>query len=165
MAQRAMIAMAFSCGPKVLIADEPTSALDVTVQAQVLGLLDKLSAQFDMAVLLITHDLGVVAESCDRVLVMYAGQIVEEGQVADVLTHPRHPYTHALLKATPRNEAPVGRLPTVPGTVPPPWNWPQGCRFSPRCPYVIDRCTVSEIPFIDGLRCIRAGELELGLTP
>ena len=165
MAQRAMIAMALSCGPKVLIADEPTSALDVTVQAQVLGLLDKLSAQFDMAVLLITHDLGVVAKSCDRVLVMYAGQIVEEGKVESVLLNPRHPYTHALLKATPRNEAPAGRLPTVPGAVPPPWNWPQGCRFSPRCPYAVDRCTTGEVLFINGVRCIRADELKLALTP
>jgi peptide/nickel transport system permease protein len=161
MAQRAMIAMVLSCKPKVLIADEPTSALDVTVQAQVLKLLGRLSSEYDMAVLLITHDLGVVSESCDRVVVMYAGEIVEQGAVADVLSRPRHPYTYALLQATPRNEAPVGRLPTIPGSVPPPWGWPCGCRFAPRCAYAIDACTASAIPLRDGVRCIRAGELKL----
>jgi peptide/nickel transport system permease protein len=161
MAQRAMIAMVLSCKPKVLIADEPTSALDVTVQAQVLKLLGRLSSEYDMAVLLITHDLGVVSESCDRVVVMYAGEIVEQGPVADVLSRPRHPYTYALLQATPRNEAPAGRLPTIPGAVPPPWDWPRGCRFAPRCAYAKDACTASAIPLRDDVRCIRAKELNL----
>lgn len=163
MAQRAMIAMALSCGPKVLVADEPTSALDVTVQAQVLKLIGRLSSQYNMAVLLITHDLGVVAESCDRVVVMYAGEIVEEGQVTEVLVRPRHPYTHALLKATPRNEAPAGRLPTIPGAVPPPWDWPRGCRFAPRCGFAIDQCSAGKVRLVDGVRCIRADELKLAL--
>jgi peptide/nickel transport system permease protein len=145
----------------VLIADEPTSALDVTVQAQVLKLLGRLSSEYDMAVLLITHDLGVVSESCDRVVVMYAGEIVEQGPVADVLSRPRHPYTYALLQATPRNEAPAGRLPTIPGAVPPPWDWPRGCRFAPRCAYAKDACTASAIPLRDDVRCIRAKELNL----
>ncbi|MGE0062384.1 MAG: dipeptide/oligopeptide/nickel ABC transporter permease/ATP-binding protein [Xanthobacteraceae bacterium] len=163
MAQRAMIAMALSCEPKVLIADEPTSALDVTVQAQVLKLLGRLSSEYDTAVLLITHDLGVVAETCDRVVVMYAGEIVEEGPVASVLRRPRHPYTHALLKATPRNEAPAGRLPTIPGAVPPPWEWPAGCRFAPRCGFAIERCAAGKVHLADGVRCIRAHELQLAV--
>jgi len=160
MAQRAMIAMALSCEPQLLIADEPTTALDVTVQAQVLDLLHDLSAQFDMSVLLITHDLGVVAEACDRVLVMYAGQIVEEGEVERVLARPRHPYTSALLAATPRNEAGGGRLPTVPGRVPPAWEWPSGCRFHPRCAHARETCRHGVIPFADGVRCARVHELE-----
>jgi peptide/nickel transport system permease protein len=159
MAQRAMIAMALSCGPKVLLADEPTTALDVTIQAQVLDLLGDLTLKFDMAVLLITHDMGVVAETCDRVLVMYAGEIVEEGNAIDVLTRPRHPYSRALLAAMPRNEARVARLPTVPGIVPPPWDWPTGCRFSPRCPYAREKCLAAPVPLKNGVRCIRADEL------
>jgi peptide/nickel transport system permease protein len=165
MAQRATIAMALSCEPKVLIADEPTSALDVTVQAQVLKLLGRLSSDYDTAVLLITHDLGVVAESCDRVVVMYAGEIVEQGRVADILRRPRHPYTQALLKATPRNEAPSGRLPTIPGAVPPPWEWPSGCRFAPRCGFATGRCTAGKVQLADGVRCVRADELRLALEP
>lgn len=165
MAQRAMIAMVLSCKPKVLIADEPTSALDVTVQAQVLKLLGRLSSVYDMAVLLITHDLGVVSESCDRVVVMYAGEVVEQGSVADVLSRPHHPYTYALLTATPRNESPTGRLPTIPGAVPPPWNWPQGCRFAPRCAYAKEECIASSIPLRDDVRCIRAKELKLERGP
>jgi peptide/nickel transport system permease protein len=165
MAQRAMIAMALSCGPKVLVADEPTSALDVTVQAQVLKLIGRLSSEYDMAVLLISHDLGVIAEACDRVAVLYAGEIVEEGPVSEVLANPRHPYTHALITATPRNEAPSGRLPTIPGTVPPPWNWPQGCRFAPRCTFAIDRCSAAKVPLTHHVRCIRAGEIHLAVQP
>jgi peptide/nickel transport system permease protein len=165
MAQRAMIAMALSCGPKVLVADEPTSALDVTVQAQVLKLVGRLSSEFDMAVLLISHDLGVVAEACDRVVVLYAGEIVEEGPVSEVLAKPRHPYTHALITATPRNEAPSGRLPTIPGAVPPPWGWPKGCRFAPRCIFAIDRCSAERVPLSDHVRCIRAGEIHMAGQP
>jgi peptide/nickel transport system permease protein len=161
MAQRASIAMALSCGPRVLLADEPTTALDVTIQAQVLDLLGDLQKRFDMSVLLITHDLGVVAEACDRVVVMYAGQIVEEGAVADVLAHPRHPYTHALLTATPRDDMRVERLPTVPGAVPPPWAWPRGCRFMLRCAFARPECGQGPVPFVDGTRCLRAKELDL----
>ncbi|MGQ7794560.1 dipeptide/oligopeptide/nickel ABC transporter permease/ATP-binding protein [Faunimonas sp. B44] len=161
MAQRAAIAMALSGGPSVLVADEPTTALDVTIQAQVLDLLFELKEQFAMSVLLITHDLGVVAESCDRVLVMYAGQIVEEGPVDSVLLRPRHPYTHGLLQAMPRSDVRVARLPTVRGSVPPPWDWPAGCRFAPRCPYAAGRCSAGPVPLVDGVRCVRAGELNL----
>jgi peptide/nickel transport system permease protein len=157
--------MALSCGPKVLVADEPTSALDVTVQAQVLKLVGRLSSEFDMAVLLISHDLGVVAEACDRVVVLYAGEIVEEGPVSEVLAKPRHPYTHALITATPRNEAPSGRLPTIPGAVPPPWGWPKGCRFAPRCIFAIDRCSAERVPLSDHVRCIRAGEIHMAGQP
>jgi peptide/nickel transport system permease protein len=160
MAQRASIAMALSCGPKLLVADEPTTALDVTIQAQVLDLLGDLQKQFNMSVLLITHDLGVVAESCDRVLVMYAGEIVEEGDVMQILARPRHPYTRALLAATPRNDIRVERLPTISGTTPAAWEWPQGCRFAPRCVHALPKCSAAPVPFERGVRCIRADELE-----
>jgi peptide/nickel transport system permease protein len=159
MAQRASIAMALSCGPKVLVADEPTTALDVTIQAQVLDLLSELQKQFNMAILLITHDLGVVAETCDRVLVMYAGEIVEEGDVTQILTRPRHPYTRALLSATPRNDVRMGRLPTIRGTMPAAWEWPRGCRFAPRCTDALPQCSAAPIPLKNGVRCIRAEEL------
>ena len=160
MAQRASIAMALSCGPKVLVADEPTTALDVTIQAQVLDLLGELQKRFNMSVLLITHDLGVVAETCDRVLVMYAGEIVEEGDVIQILTHPRHPYTRALLAATPRNDVRVERLPIVRGAMPAAWEWPRGCRFAPRCDYALPACSAAPVSFVGGVRCIRLHELE-----
>lgn len=160
MAQRASIAMALSCGPKVLVADEPTTALDVTIQAQVLDLLIDLQKKFDMSVLLITHDLGVVAETCDRVLVMYAGEIVEEGDVMQILTRPRHPYTRALLAATPRNDIRMERLPTIRGTMPAAWEWPKGCRFAPRCAHALPSCAAAPVPFMNGVRCTRAEELE-----
>jgi peptide/nickel transport system ATP-binding protein/peptide/nickel transport system permease protein len=159
MAQRASIAMALSCGPKVLVADEPTTALDVTIQAQVLDLLRDLQERFNMSVLLITHDLGVVAETCDRVLVMYAGEIVEEGDVMQILTRPRHPYTRALLAATPRNDIRLKRLPTIRGIMPAAWEWPRGCRFAPRCAHALPACTATRVPFVDGVRCIRADEI------
>jgi peptide/nickel transport system permease protein len=160
MAQRAAIAMALSCGPKVLVADEPTTALDVTIQAQVLDLLGDLQRRFNMSMLLITHDLGVVAETCDRVIVMYAGEIVEEGDVMQILTRPRHPYTRALLAATPRNDVRVERLPTIRGSMPAAWEWPRGCRFAPRCAYALPACSAAPVPFVDGARCIRVHELE-----
>jgi oligopeptide/dipeptide ABC transporter ATP-binding protein len=159
MAQRASIAMALSCGPKVLVADEPTTALDVTIQAQVLDLLSELQKQFNTAILLITHDLGVVAETCDRVLVMYAGEIVEEGDVMQILTRPRHPYTRALLSATPRNDVRMDRLPTIRGTMPAAWEWPKGCRFAPRCAFALPQCSAAPVPLKNGVRCIRAEEL------
>jgi oligopeptide/dipeptide ABC transporter ATP-binding protein len=138
--QRVMIAMALACRPALLIADEPTTALDVTVQAQILELLGKLQRELGLAILLITHDLGVVTELCDDIAVMYAGRIVEKGPAADVLDRPRHPYTAGLLASTPR-KAPRGiALPTIPGTVPPPGARGPGCSFAGRCPRVLERC-------------------------
>ena len=140
MRQRVMIAMALSCEPGLLIADEPTTALDVTIQAQILELLAALREKFGMAVLLITHDLGVVAEVCDRVVVMYAGQIVETGSVYEIFTEPAHPYTRGLLDSLPSVEDPGKRLDSIPGTVPNPIDWPDGCRFRARCPLATDGC-------------------------
>ncbi|HEU0055293.1 MAG TPA: ABC transporter ATP-binding protein, partial [Longimicrobium sp.] len=135
MRQRVMIAMALACDPKLLIADEPTTALDVTIQAQILELLNKLQSDLGMSIILITHDLGVVAETCDRVIVMYAGQVFEEGSVDDVFHDPQNPYTEGLLRSMPRLGREVERLAVIPGVVPSPTNWPVGCRFHDRCPY------------------------------
>ena len=161
MRQRVMIAMALSCDPELLIADEPTTALDVTIQAQIMELLASLQKRLGLAILLITHDLGVVAEFCERIIVMYTGRVVEEAPVRDLFANPAHPYTRGLLKslpkitevvaadrAAPRTEAeadstynpPPGRLPTIAGMVPPISNLPQGCKFNPRCPDVMDIC-------------------------
>jgi peptide/nickel transport system ATP-binding protein len=140
MRQRVMIAMALVMQPALLIADEPTTALDVTIQAQILELLSELQAQFGMSVLLITHDLGVVAETTSRVVVMYGGEAVEQAPVADLFAHPHHPYTRGLLAAMPRLGASRGRLQTIPGTVPAPTDWPTGCRFRDRCASAWERC-------------------------
>lgn len=137
--QRVMIAAAIACEPKLLIADEPTTALDVSVQAQILELLRELAQATKTAMLLITHDLGVVAQIAQRVAVMYAGQIVECGTVAEIFKHPQHPYTQGLLLATPRLESDAMPLP-IPGVVPPPGRWPQGCRFKTRCSLKQDIC-------------------------
>jgi len=134
MRQRVMIAMALSCEPALLIADEPTTALDVTIQAQILDLLQDLQRRLGMAILIITHDLGVIAEVADEVLVMYAGKIVESAPVADLFADPQHPYTIGLLGSIPRLDADRERLSTIEGTVPSANNQPKGCRFSPRCP-------------------------------
>ena len=137
MRQRAMIAMAISCKPKLLIADEPTTALDVTVQAQILALLRRLQDELAMGMILITHDLAVVAETASRVAVMYAGRIVENGTVRDVLRHPRHPYTQGLLQATPHARkagGPRRKLAEITGLVPSLYDMPPGCAFAPRCP-------------------------------
>ncbi len=143
--QRVMIAIAIACEPKLLIADEPTTALDVTVQAQVLALVDTLRREMGLACLLITHDLGVVATVCDRVLVMYAGRIVEQGPVASLLTAPRHRYTRALIDTIPSRNSPGTRLPAIPGQVPSPGNHPDGCAFHPRCAAIAGPCA-SRVP-------------------
>ena len=139
MRQRVMIAIALSAEPEILVADEPTTALDVTVQAQILEVLDRLRDRRGMAVLLITHDLGIVAGRADRVAVMYAGQIVEEAPTAALFARPSHPYTQGLFASVPRITGPVERLSPIGGSVPPPGAWPSGCRFRPRCPKAFDR--------------------------
>ena len=138
--QRALIAMALVCGPKLLIADEPTTALDVTIQAEILDLIERLRRELGMAMLLITHNLAIVAQSTARVYVMYAGQIVEQAPTAALFASPAHPYTEGLLAAIPRVDRAVARLEQIPGQVPPATAWPQGCRFRERCPYAWERC-------------------------
>ena len=150
MQQRVMIAIALSCEPKLLIADEPTTALDVTIQAQILALLHDLKAKLGMAMLLITHDLGVVAGMADRVAVMYGGQIVEEASAGQLFESPQHPYTRALLDAIPRLDRVTERLPAIPGSVPPATAWPSGCRFHPRCGEVLPRCSTEAPDMFDG---------------
>ncbi len=140
MQQRAMIAMGLALGPELLIADEPTTALDVTVQAQVLTLLREIRDSHGTAILFITHDLGVVAELCDWVYVIYAGVIVEHGSVADVFARPGHPYTQALLRSTPTARTVQGELVSIRGQIPSPWDLPRGCRFAERCPHRFERC-------------------------
>jgi len=163
MRQRVMIAMALACDPELLIADEPTTALDVTIQAQILDLIDNLRKTRRLAVLLITHDLGVVAEVADRVCVMYTGRIVEESGVDEIFERPKHPYTQGLLRSVPkltmegvtRNK----RLETIEGIVPSPTNLPPGCHFAPRCPHVHERCTHDPMPLYNvenrgAVRCV-----------
>ena len=145
MNQRVMIAMAISCRPRLLIADEPTTALDVTIQAQILDLLDDLQKETGMALILITHDMGVVAETAERVCVQYAGQKVEDQPVSDLFRDPHHPYTAALLAALPER-ATSRRLPTIPGVVPGQFDRPVGCLFCPRCTFADDRCRSEEPP-------------------
>jgi oligopeptide/dipeptide ABC transporter ATP-binding protein len=163
MRQRVMIAMALACDPELLIADEPTTALDVTIQAQILELLDGLRQSRKLAVLLITHDLGVVAEVADRVCVMYTGKIVEESGVDELFANPKHPYTRGLLRSVPKltevGIAKSERLQTIDGTVPSPTDLPKGCHFAPRCELRLDVCFNSEIPLIEvaggaKVRCI-----------
>jgi peptide/nickel transport system ATP-binding protein len=146
MRQRVVIAMALVMNPALVIADEPTTALDVTIQAQILELLQQLQRRFGMSILLITHDLGVVAETVSRVLVMYGGEIVEEAPVKTLFAEAHHPYTEGLLAAMPRLGESRDRLRTIPGTVPPPTRWPNGCRFHDRCPYAWERCTREHPP-------------------
>ena len=140
MRQRAMIAMALACNPRLLIADEPTTALDVTIQAQILELMKKLKVEMNAAVMLITHNLGVVAETCQRVIVMYAGKVVEEGDVYSIFEDPKHPYTVGLLKSIPSLESKGEKLESIPGMVPNPLNMPKGCRFAPRCNKAMKIC-------------------------
>ncbi|MUV36784.1 putative oligopeptide transport ATP-binding protein YkfD [Lentibacillus sp. JNUCC-1] len=143
MRQRVMIAIAISCEPALLIADEPTTALDVTIQAQILDLMADMRDKYHMALLLITHDLGVVSEYADRVMVMYGGQIVEEGPTKELLRTTKHPYTRGLLDSLPNIDKDVDRLGTIKGTVPPAFSFPKGCRFAARCPFVMDQCRES----------------------
>jgi oligopeptide/dipeptide ABC transporter ATP-binding protein len=146
MRQRVMVAMALACNPRLLIADEPTTALDVTIQAQILDLMRGLRDELGMSILMITHDLGVVAEMADDVAVMYAGRIVEVGSVTDIFSRPRHPYTRALLESIPTLQTDRSRpLNVIPGSMPSPGRWPSGCRFHPRCRYAFDKCG-QEIP-------------------
>lgn len=170
MRQRAMIAMALSCRPQLLIADEPTTALDVTIQAQILELLKELQRAVGMGLILISHDLGVIAEMADDVLVMYAGRVVEQGSVREIFKNPRHPYTQALLASLPKLEGPRGnRLTTIPGIVPNLQDLPRGCRFQERCAHVISECRGEE-PLLrevqanwgpaHGIRCIREIEVK-----
>ena len=153
MRQRVMIAMALACNPRLIIADEPTTALDVTIQAQILELLNELRVQRQLAVLLITHDLGVVAEVADRVAVMYTGRIVEESPVDELFARPKHPYTEGLLRSVPKLTAEhvvkSERLETIEGTVPRPTDLPPGCHFAPRCPHRMPRCTEEDIPLYE----------------
>jgi oligopeptide/dipeptide ABC transporter ATP-binding protein len=171
MRQRVMIAMALACDPELLIADEPTTALDVTIQAQILELLDELRRTRKLAVLLITHDLGVVAEVADRVCVMYTGKIVEESPVEDIFAQPKHPYTRGLLRSVPKITE-IGsnketRLPTIEGMVPSPTNLPPGCHFAPRCEFRMEKCVHGEIPFYHPapeveVRCVLYEEKSVG---
>jgi oligopeptide/dipeptide ABC transporter ATP-binding protein len=150
MRQRVMIAMALACDPKLLIADEPTTALDVTIQAQILELMKDLQDRLGMAILLITHDLGVIADMCDDVVVMYAGRVVECGPVEAIFRSPQHPYTEALLHSIPRlGMTQAEPLKVIRGTVPSPLRWPQGCRFASRCDYVFDRCREVDPPLMN----------------
>ena len=144
MRQRVMIAMALSCNPALLFADEPTTALDVTVQAQILDLLRDLQKQFNMAIVIITHDLGVVAEMAERVVVMYAGKVQEDSDVRTIYKNPLHPYTMGLQKAIPRVHEDMDRLYVIEGVVPNPLDFPPGCKFHPRCPQVMDKCRTQE---------------------
>jgi peptide/nickel transport system ATP-binding protein/oligopeptide transport system ATP-binding protein len=162
MRQRVMIAIALSAEPEILVADEPTTALDVTVQAQILEVLDRLRDSHGMAVLLITHDLGIVAGRADRVAVMYAGQIVEEASTDRLFARPSHPYTQGLFASVPRITGPVERLSPIGGSVPRPGAWPGGCRFRPRCPKAFDKCEAMPPPLPVGpehrMRCWLAEE-------
>jgi oligopeptide/dipeptide ABC transporter ATP-binding protein len=149
MRQRVLLAMALACRPKLLLADEPTTALDVTIQAEILELLDQLQRKLGMAVLLITHNLGIVAERTRRVYVMYAGQMVEEAPTGQLFARPAHPYTEGLMGAVPNLEERRERLRAIPGQVPPANAWPAGCRFHPRCPYAWQKCQDEMPPLLD----------------
>jgi oligopeptide/dipeptide ABC transporter ATP-binding protein len=166
MRQRALLALALSCEPRLLIADEPTTALDVTVQAQILDLLRSLQQRLGMAVVFVTHDLGVVADLCTRVVVMYAGQVVEEAPAEELFARPRHPYTAGLLAAIPQRGVEGERLASIPGVVPPPAAMPTGCRFHPRCPHAVEACTSTIVELRPAgdhhtARCLRIDELTL----
>jgi oligopeptide/dipeptide ABC transporter ATP-binding protein len=165
MRQRAMIAMALACGPELLIADEPTTALDVTIQAEILDLMLEIQSELGMAIQFISHNLGVISQVSDDVMVMYAGRIVEHAPAADIFDHPRHPYTRALLETVPRIGAAEGRLPAIPGNVPDPLARPAGCAFSDRCPLADENCRNAAPPLAkvsDGhfSACFKSAELD-----
>ncbi len=164
MRQRVVIAMALVMNPALVIADEPTTALDVTIQAQILELLADLTRRLGTSILLITHDLGVVAENCARVVVMYAGEVVEEATTPELFANAHHPYTEGLLGAMPRVGGNAERLATIPGTVPPPTAWPAGCRFRERCPYAWERCA-SEHPPLYEIGAGHASRCHLAVEP
>lgn len=167
MKQRVVIAIALACNPKFLIADEPTTALDVTIQAQVLELMNDLKERLKTAMLLITHDLGVVAQVCDKVAIMYAGEIIEIGTLEDIFNSPKHPYTHGLFGSIPSLDEEVGRLKPITGLMPDPTNLPSGCKFHPRCPNAVEICA-SKIPPSHGIsethkvKCLAYIEVENG---
>jgi peptide/nickel transport system ATP-binding protein len=166
MCQRVMLAIALACRPRLLIADEPTTALDVTVQAAMLRLIKDIQSELDLGVLLITHDMGVVAEVCDSVVVMYAGQAVEIAPVRDIFHSPAHPYTAAIRDATPDVRDQENLMRAIPGQVPPPDQWPTGCRFHPRCSFAQDECRTGVVAMQpvrrSQVRCVRAPSLTLG---
>jgi peptide/nickel transport system ATP-binding protein len=169
MRQRAMIAMALVCEPKLLIADEPTTALDVTVQAQILDLMRSLKSELGTSILFVTHDFGVVADICDRVVVMYAGQVVEQASVADMFARPHHPYTEGLLVSMPQAAPRGARLTVIAGQVPNPDSMPSGCRFQPRCAHAQEACGAAPVPLVTAgpaaVRCVRHAELRLRSAP
>ena len=166
MRQRVMIAMALACRPELLIADEPTTALDVTIQAQILDLMRNLQKDMGTAIAFITHDLGVVSEMCDRVIVLYCGEMMEEASNEEIFNNPQHPYTSGLMSTLPKFDQP-GKLPTIPGTVPPSGRYPEGCVFAPRCPYATEQCHAEKPPRVDlgnehYVRCFRYVKEEEG---
>lgn len=169
MRQRVMIAMAIACRPRILIADEPTTALDVTVQAQIFDLLRSLQREMNLAIVLITHDLGVIAQFAHRVMVMYAGRVLESSPTKELFRMPRHPYTSALLKSLPERQIGTGRLYAIPGSVPALTDMPSGCRFAPRCGHAIPACGAAVPPTLEfpggvSVACIRAGEAVASMT-
>ncbi|MTD57592.1 ABC transporter ATP-binding protein [Amycolatopsis pithecellobii] len=170
MRQRVMIALAIASDPRLLIADEPTTALDVTIQAQILELLKRMQRELGLALVFITHNMGVVADVCDRVVVMYAGQVVEHNTVEEIFAHPRQPYTSGLLRATPTIDRISGPLVSIPGRPPDDPAAMTGCRFEPRCPFAVEACAHETVALVTGPegeqhRCIRADELHLAIRP
>lgn len=157
MKQRVVGAIAFSCEPHIIIADEPTTSLDVTIQAQYLRLLREIQEETGLAIIFITHDFGIVAKMCDRVMVMYAGRVVEIGSVRDIFNHPSHPYTQALMNSVPTMEEPPERLYAIEGQPPVLWDLPPGCRFAPRCAYAETRCEAEYPPYFEVGEGHRAG--------
>jgi peptide/nickel transport system permease protein len=170
MAQRVAIARALAGDPKFLIADEPSTALDVTVQSEILDLLRELQAERNLAILLITHDWGVIADLCNRAVVMYAGEVVEQADIRPIFQHPLHPYTRALLASNPHHASGLERLPTIPGLVPKPGAWPEGCHFHPRCAYATAACAAQPIELVRPeerreTRCIHYEQLAARVAP
>ena len=163
MTQRVVIAIALACNPKLLLADEPTTALDVTIQAQVMRMINDLKREFNTSMILITHDLGIVAESCDQVAIMYAGEIVEYGSLEDIFDHTAHPYTKGLFNSIPSLDKDTERLQPIQGLMPDPANLPEGCKFHPRCPYAVEACAqqhpgMTELTPGHLCRCLRCGD-------